>query len=149
MMATRRRLPFRITLLLTVVLITTVLNAVRFGTAIAWRHTLGTYVGAPEVVYVALSGAFWTLAGLYLFWSFWRGGRRVPVVYLATSVVYAAWSWADRLVVQTSLRANWLFALVVTILLLVFVAIVVLDPHNQFFFGKETYERKPEESPTT
>jgi len=148
-MVRRRRLPFRITLLLTLVLIITVLSAVRLFTAIAWRTTLDLYLGSPEVIYIAVTGALWTLVGGFVFWSFWRGGRHVREVFLGVSIAYSAWAWADRLVVQEMPRANWLFALVVTILLLACVAAVVLDPRNLSYFRKETHERKPEEPTAT
>ncbi len=147
-MVTRRRLPFRITLLLTLVLITTVASAIRLLTAIAWRGTLGLYVWPPEIVYIGVTGAAWTLVGLFLFWSFWRGVRRIREIFLGASIAYAAWVWADRLLVQETPRANWAFDLVVTILLLAYVAAVVLDPRNLSYFRKETHERKPEEPRT-
>ena len=61
---------------------------------------------------------------------------------------YAAWGWADRLFVQVSQRPNWQFALAGTAVLLAYVAVVVLDPRNQSYFRKESYERTPKR-PTT
>lgn len=135
-------------MLLTLVLTITVLSAIRLFTALAWRATLNTYMGAQEVGYVAVSGAFWALAGLFVLWSFWRGGRWVRWIFLAAAATYAVWAWGDRMVVQYGPRANWPFSLIVTILLVGFVAAVVLDPRNQFYFGKESHERKPQEHTT-
>lgn len=139
----RRRLPFRITLLLTLVLIITVLSAVRLYTGIAWKSPLDVYLGSLEVTYIAVTGAFWMAAGGFVLWSFWRGGRRIREIFLGASAAYAAWAWADRLIVQPMPRANWLFALAATILLLAFVAAVVLDPRNLPYLRKESYDRKP------
>ena len=62
---------------------------------------------------------------------------------LTAGGLYAAWSWADRLFVQTEVRANWPFDLLVTVILLVFVSVVVLNPKNLNYFQRESYERKP------
>lgn len=147
-MSRRAGLPLRITLLLGLVLIVTVLSALRFVTAIGWRATLDPYVPDALVLYSALSGAFWALAGLFVLWAFHRRVRRLRWLMVGAAAAYAAWSWADRLLVQSSLRANWPFDLFVTLVLLAFVAAVVLDPRNQSYFRKGTYDRKPEEPRT-
>jgi hypothetical protein len=143
-MRTRFALPFRITLLLVLVLSITTLSAVRLFTAIAWRSTLASYVPASLVVYIGLSGAIWTLAGLFLLRSFWRGARHARLAFLVGAAAYATWAWADRLFVQVGPRANWGFALAATVVLLAFVAVVVLNPRTQIYFGRESHEPTPE-----
>ncbi len=138
------RLPLRITLLLGLVLIITVLSLVRLWTAIAWRSTLAAYTSPLLVVYIGLTGAIWSFMGGFVLWSFWRGARYTRPLILAASGAYAAWAWADRLLVQPGADANWLFALIGTILLLAFVAAVVLDPRKKPYFRKGSYDRKPE-----
>ena len=137
-------LPVRITLLLVLVLSITALSAVRLFTSIAWHSTLVSYVPPSLVVYIGLSGAFWTLAGLFIVWSFWRGARYSRLAFLAGATVYSAWAWADRLFVQVGPRANWRFALAATLILLAFVAFVVLNPRTQIYFGRESHEPTPE-----
>jgi hypothetical protein len=132
-------------LLLWLVLIITALNVVRLITAIAWRGPLASYMPVPGPVYVAVTGAIWALTGLFVLWSFWRGRYRTRWVLLIAAGSYAAWVWVDRLFVQAEPRADWLFTLLATILLLGYMAAVVLDPRNESYFRKETYERKPEE----
>ena len=141
----RRRigLPLRITLLLILVLITTVWSAVRLLTAIAWSGTLQTYESGPLVLYAAATGAFWTLAGGFILWSFWRGKRYTRLALLAAAGGYALWAWIDRLVIQPGAHANWRFALLTTAVLLIYTAAVALDPHNRIFFDRESYDRKP------
>ena len=145
-MARKSRLPLRITLLLWLVLIITVLNGVRLITAIAWRGVLASYMPVPGALYVGVTGALWTVTGFFVLWSFWRGAFRTRRVILIAAGCYTAWAWGDRLLVQAEPRANWLFSLLATILLLVYTAAVVLDDRNETYFRKETYERKPEES---
>ncbi len=140
----RRRAPLGITLLLGLVLIITVLSAVRLLTVLDWRGALASYLSIPLILYVGLSGAAWTLAGCFVLWCLWHRARYSRQIVLIAAALYAAWGWADRLLVQQGARANWLFALIGTILLLAFVAIVVMDPRNLPYFRKESYERKSE-----
>ena len=137
-----RKLPIRILLLLGLVFGTTCWQAIRFITSIAWRVTLETYEPYPGPIYIGITGTFWALTGLFLLWSIWRGRRWTRMAFVLASSLYAAWVWADRLFVQNQMRANWPFDLVLTIVLLVFTIIVVLDPRNKIYFERETYERE-------
>ncbi len=143
-MKDRPKLPFRITLLMALVLIVTVLSAVRLLTAFAWQRTLQTYVPAALVLYTGLSGAFWTLAGLASIWAFRRRVRYLRLVLLVSVGAYAAWAWIDRIFVQSSLRNDWPFDLLLTLVLLAFAAWVILDRRNQPYFRRESYDRQPE-----
>ena len=138
----RRKLPIRIILLLGLVFCVTSWQAIRFVTSITWSVTLETYEPYPGPIYIGITGTFWTLTGLFLLWSMWRGKRWTRMAFLLASSLYAAWVWADRLFVQNQMRANWPFDLVLTIVLLVFTIIVVLDPRNKIYFERETYERE-------
>ena len=120
-------------------LITTVLSAVRFFTAVGWHSTLQSYAGPVLDVYVAISGAIWTLVGGFVLWSVWRGTRYSRLVVLAAAAAYALWYWIDRLLIQPGAHANWRFDLLVTAALLVYTAAIVLDPHNRIFFTRERY----------
>jgi membrane associated rhomboid family serine protease len=131
-------------LLLGLVLIITILSAVRLYTALAWRSVLGSYLPTELVLYVALSGAIWTVVGSFVLWSLWRRARYTRPVLLVAAALYAAWGWADRLLVQPGEHTNWPFALIGTIILLAFVAVVALDPRNQLYFRKERHDRKSE-----
>jgi hypothetical protein len=137
-----RKLPIRILLLLGLVFGTTCWQVIRFITSIAWRVTLETYEPYPGPIYIGITGTFWALTGLFLLWSTWRGRRWTRMSFVLASSLYAAWVWADRLFVQNQIRANWPFDLVLTIVLLVFTIIVVLDPRNKIYFERETYERE-------
>ncbi len=147
-MKDRRRLPFRITLLMALVLIVTVLSAVRLLTAFAWQKTLEMYAPAGLVLYTGIAGAFWTLVGLGLFWAFRRRVRYLRLILLVSVGAYAAWAWIDRIFVQSSLRNNWPFDLLLTLVLVAFAAWVILDRRNQPYFRRETYERQPENPKT-
>ncbi len=137
----RLKLPFRITLLLILVLITTVLSAIRAFTAIAWSGALGNYLPRLLDLYVAITGAIWSLVGGFVLWSIWRGARYSRLAVLLAAAVYAVWAWIDRLLIQPGLHPNWRFDLLVTAVLLVYTGAVALDPHNRIFFDRESHDR--------
>ena len=134
------KLPFRITLLLWLVLIITAWNIIRLITSITWHGILNTYAPRPGPIYIGVTGAIWTLAGLFVLLGFVRGAKWTRMVLVLASLGYAIWDWADKLFIQAQLRANWPFDLLTTIILLGFISAVVLDPHNRTYFEKETYE---------
>ena len=138
----RHKLPIHIILLLGLVFCLTSWQAIRFLTSIIWSVTLESYEPYPGPIYIGITGTFWTLTGLFLLWSMWRGKRWTRMAFLLASSLYAAWAWADRLFVQNQMRANWPFDLALTFVLLVFTIIVVLDPRNKIYFERETYERE-------
>jgi hypothetical protein len=122
--------------MLWLVLIITVWNLIRLVTSIAWHDTLKSYAPEPGPIFISFSGAIWTVIGLFLFWSFIRGYSWTRISILITSFVYAGWIWADRLFVQTQVRANWPFDFLVTLIVLCFMTAVILDPSNQIYFLK-------------
>ncbi len=136
----RLKLPFGITLLLILVLITTVLSAIRFVTAIAWGSALDNYVPAWLDAYVAITGAIWTLVGGSVLWSIWRGAGYSRLAVLVAAPVYAVWAWIDRLLIQPGPHPNWRFDLLVTAVLLIYTGAVALDPHNRIFFDRESHD---------
>ena len=139
---------FQVTLVLWLVLILTAWNIVRFATGLAWRDTLMTYAPHPGPIYIARTGALWALTGFFLLWCWWNRRSYTRAALLITAGLYTAWSWADRLFVQAEMRANWPFDLLVTVVLLVFVSVVVLNPKNLNYFQRESYERKPKNHPS-
>ncbi len=144
----RRKLPFSLTLLFLLILLLTVGQGIRFITSIAWRDTLELYAPNPGPLYIGATGVVWTLGGLFLMWSIWVGVRWNRIAILIASGLYAAWVWADRLFIQTQVRANWPFDLAVTIILLAFTVAVVLDPRNKIYFEREAYERESKNPPS-
>jgi len=138
----RRKPPFHIRLLFGLVVCVTGFQVVRFGTSISWFALIEKYEPYPGPIYVGISGAFWALTGLFLLWSLWYGKRWTRTAFLVSSGLYAGWVWADRLILQPQPRANWPFDLVITIVFLLFVTILILDPRNKIHLERENYERE-------
>jgi hypothetical protein len=135
--------PFGITILALFVLCLTAWNGLHLGVAISFWNTLRQYNAQPEPLYIAVTGGFWLLAGIPLFWGLWRGYSWARNVTLITAAIYMSWYWFDRLAIQPIPHSNWPFVLSVNILILVFTAIVLFNPQSTFFFKqRETHDRK-------
>jgi len=137
-----KRLPMRITLLLWLVFYLTCWQVVRLIGGIAWSKALNTYEASPGALYISASGAAWAGAGIFLLWSMWRGKRWTRTAFLAVTASYATWFWFDRLFVQIRPRANWPFAAAVTVVILLFTLVVILNPRYRNFFEREHYDRE-------
>src|SRR5262245_10139344 len=110
--------PLPVTLLAWLVLSFTAWHMIRFFTSLSWSQTLQTYALRPGPVYIGATGAIWALAGCLLLWSMRRRARWTRAVLLTLAGLYAAWVWADRLLVQSEQPANGPFATFATILIL-------------------------------
>jgi hypothetical protein len=147
-MNTRRRLPTRITLAMSLVLMTTAWNLIRALTAIFWRDPLAAYAFVPGPVYIGLTGAAFAILGLGVLWGLWRRTAWAPRAFLIGTWAYVAWNWTDRLLLQPQDSAGWPFAAVATALLLGWSTAVALDRRNQMYFGNEDHGRESENSPS-
>ncbi len=141
----QRKLPLRVTLWIVLVVILTAWQAVRLATGIAWSVRLNQFATFPGPIYISVIGAIWTATGVFLLWSRWKRQPWTRLAVLIAAALYAVWDWIDRLFIQSQIRANWPFALLTTIVLLVFTAWVILDPRNKSHFEREAYERESQE----
>jgi hypothetical protein len=128
--------PFRVTILLSLVLLLTIWNALRAWTAFSWRNVLTEFSGAP--LYIGISGLIWLGIGIWLLLSLWRQEAYARILLRASAASYTVWVWIERLLLQVP-RENRPFALVVNIVLLSF----VLFASN--YWKREAHERKSED----
>ena len=130
--------PFGVTLLAMLVLSLSALNLVRFGSALFQWNILEEFAPRPGPLYILLTGLLWTLIGFPLFLGLWRGmawARRATIPAVA---FYAIFYWFDRLYFQNrEAPNNWIFALIATIVWLIFATIVVTHPNIRMFFSVE------------
>lgn len=133
--------PFRVTLMLCLVLILTAWNAIRLWTAIAWRSTLTEFAARPTATVIAVSGAFWVIIGVILIWSIWQNKAWAAGLLLGASAGYTIWYWSERLIWQSP-HPNWLFAVIVNLVLFVFILFTLKS------LTREAHERKYENPPT-
>jgi hypothetical protein len=133
--------PISVTIILWLVLSLTAWSGLRLATAILWRGTLLEFASSPGPAYIAISGALWLLAGIGLLWGMWQAKAWIRSALLGTGAGFFVWYWCDRLLLQFP-RANWPFALAVTILLLILLSVCVFLPGTKTFFTKrEAHEQ--------
>jgi hypothetical protein len=129
------RRPIPVTLLAWSVLILTMFNAVRFGTTLAQWELIQSLMERPGPIYIAVTGLFWALGWLMVFFSLWLGKKRAGKVTLSITIVYCAYYWFDRLVYQTEIaRENLVFSLSVSIFFLISTAIILHLPGSRNYF---------------
>ena len=128
--------PFRVTLLLWLVLLFTSWNALRVWTAFSWRNVLNEFSGAP--LYIGVSGLIWMGIGIWLLLSLLQKKPSARILLIASASSYSVWIWIERLFLQIP-RGNWPFTLVINLILLFF----VLFTSN--YWKREAHERKSED----
>ena len=135
--------PFLVTMLAVSVLILTVYNAVRFGTALAQWDALKAWTPTPGALYIASTGLIWTLGLGSVTLALWLGRKWVRPTAALTLFLYLSYYWLDRLLFSAQPRANWQFVLGLTILYAVFAALALNLPGSQKFLSgkRENYDR--------
>jgi hypothetical protein len=128
--------PFRVTILLSLVLLLTIWNALRAWTAFSWRNVLTEFSGGP--LYIGVSGLIWLGIGIWLLLSLWRQAPFARILLITSAASYSVWVWIERLFFQVP-RENWPFALVTNLVVLSF----VLFASN--YWKREAHERKSED----
>jgi hypothetical protein len=136
--------PFLVTLVAILVLTITGLHLVRLIQTLSWWDFLSN-LPSISPVYLALTGLFWTLAGLPIFLGLWLGWPGVPKAARLLAVAYALYVWLDRLLVAEveNVMVNLPFAAGLTALLLFIVFWTFSRPTVKDFFG-ETNEQPRE-----
>jgi hypothetical protein len=135
--------PSPVTTLLWMVLCLTAWNTIRLGASIVDWDVLLEFAPHPGPLYITLSAAFWTLAGLALWTALRRQSLRARSAAAAFAIGYTAWWWMDRLLLQAP-RPNGLFAAVASVLLLMFSTFLLYHPHTkEYFRQRERHEQTP------
>ena len=129
--------PFRVTLLLWLVLFLTAWNALRLWTAISWFNVLNEYSASPNPAITAFSGAFWVAIGIILIWGIWQRKPWTVKLLLGATAGYTVWYWSERLFWQSP-HPNWPFAVIVNLALIIFILFTTRP------LTREAHERKIE-----
>ncbi len=131
------KLPFRVTLLIWLVLSLTAWNALRLWTSLAWRNALLEFSTRPNPMVITASSLMGIITGLILIWGIWQNKNWTVKLLLGAAVGYSVWYWTERLIWQQP-RPNWLFAVIVNLVLFAFVLFCSRS------LTREAYERKPQ-----
>jgi hypothetical protein len=129
--------PFRVTLLLLLVLILTIWNLIRVWTSLAWSEVLNEFSSQPSSIIITVSGAIWMFAGIFTLWSIWQKKAWMAKLILGAAAGYIVWYWSERLIWQRP-HPNWPFAVIVNLVLLGFILFTTKS------LSREAYEQKNE-----
>jgi hypothetical protein len=134
--STRR--PLGVTILILVVLIFTSLNTLRLVTVIRTRDFLLDASLDVPVMYLLITGMFWTGFGLPLLYGLWTRRNWIPTTIMAAVVLYCCYYWFDRLLMAESsvIENRWPFALALTILTLSLTILTLTHAKAKEFFTK-------------
>jgi hypothetical protein len=116
------------------VLTTAAWNILRVWSSVELAGALRKYISWPGPWYIGLTGAVFAIGGFAVTWAIWRRKPWAPKALLGGAIAYAGWSWLDRLLIQPVLDTGWQFSLLMTTVLLAFIALVALDPRNRYYF---------------
>jgi len=133
--------PTTLTYLALFFLVMALWNGLRFIEVAVFHSVLDEYKIREGSLYLGITGGFWCITGLVIFWGLWS--RRVWAWYasFASVIGYGVWFWFDRLVFRIP-NVNWSFAMMVTVPFVLIPIIVLLTPGIRRSFKKEMYERK-------
>jgi len=109
--------PWSVTLLALVVLSIATLNLVRCWQAFAQWSFLSEILPISPL-YLALSGLFWGIMGLPLFWGMWKGIQWAHRIAQYAALAYSVYYWVDRLLVKADVaNENLPFTIVANLLI--------------------------------
>lgn len=138
--------PFRVTLLLWLVLSLSAWGAVRLFATFRWWRVLDEFGARLSPLYLSITGAGWIAVGGVLLWSLFRGKSWARLAVPLAIFLWVLEYWVERIFFESS-RANFFFALMICILLCI---VTFFSAFNQktkrFFIKSEAYERQNEHS---
>jgi hypothetical protein len=121
-------------------------GAVRLFAALRWWDVLNEFKASLSPLYLTITGAGWSFVGVVLLWSIWSGKTWARVAILASILLWLAAYWVERLFFQAP-RANLLFTLMLSALLLAVTFAIILNRRTKFFFTRsEEHEQSNEYS---
>jgi hypothetical protein len=134
--STPRKKPFGVTLLLWMVLILITWGGVRFHATLRWWNVVEEFDSSLSPLYLSVTGAGWSVVGCVLLWSILTSKEKSPQAVLTSIMVWLIEYWAERMFFQTA-RANLVFALVSSAIMVIIVVVSALHKSTREFFKKK------------
>lgn len=129
--------PFRVTLLSVGVLTLTSLFLLRLVESVRQWQFLNSLPGVSPI-YLALTGLFWVLIGLPLFWGLWHGSARAARCAPGFTLAFALYYWFDKIFLAnraTSLT-NWPVIAMLTVIGLAYMFWALNAPMSRNYFAR-------------
>ena len=133
--------PFSVTLLLWLVLSLSAWGAVRLFGALRWWNVLNEFGARLSPLYLSITGVAWIIAGLVLLWALFNGKMWARLAIPLSVLLWITEYWVERLFFESA-RANFFFALIASMLLLVVTFISAFNERTRrFFIRSEDHEQ--------
>jgi hypothetical protein len=140
--------PFGVTLFLWMVLSLSGWGLLRFFAALRWWDVLTRYQSHLSPLYLAITGASWTVVGAVLLWSIWVGKSwarpAIPIAVCLWLTLY----WIERLFFEAP-RANLPFMIAVNVFILTVTLICTFNRKTKLFLTRSEEHEQPEKHPVS
>jgi len=126
------------------VLILSAWGVIRFVAALHAWDVLNEFDAGLSPLYLSITGAGWAVAGGVLLWSMFTGKKWTRLAILTSISVWLIEYWLERVFYQLP-RANLMFAVVGSIVILGITLICTFHTSTRnFFIRSEEYEQQNE-----
>jgi len=129
----KTRRPTSIRILSLIILGLILWNGFRLTQAIYFSPILNEYRAQPGSLYLAISGGFWFIFGLFIAWGLWWKKTWAWYTSIFSIIGYSIWYWLDRLVLQKP-HSNLPFALILTFVFTVLCYGMLLNRKSMRFY---------------
>lgn len=140
--------PFGVTLLLWMVLTLSAWGAVRLFAALRWWDVLTEFNSRLSPLYLSITGAGWVVAGGVLISGMWMVKTWARPATLTSILLWLIEYWIERIYFQSA-RANLLFALTGSIVMITVVLAATLQRNTKLFFNGSEEHEQPDETPNS
>jgi hypothetical protein len=121
---------------------------VRLIAALRWWNVLNEFEARLSPWYLSITGAGWIVIGAVLLWGLFSGRLWTIWAILASISLWIVQYWIERLFFESP-RANFPFALLLTVLLFILTLVSALSRKTkEFFIGSEDHEQPNQYSDT-
>jgi hypothetical protein len=134
--------PFRVTILVIMVLTIAVIHLIRLVQAIHQWGFLSTWPGVSPL-YIALTGFIWAVVGLPLAWGLWCGKPRALRASQIIIPAFLLYAWIDRIFIANPMvtmqrDSSWYFAAWATLVFLAFFLWIIFSTKTTAFFRRDS-----------
>lgn len=133
MTSTNSRRPTELKLLSLLIAWLVLLNFLRFGQPLVFRQTLVHYPLKVSPLYLAISGAVWTITFSTLLWACWTRKPWAWGTMVGASSCYVVWALIDRFALQNS-HGNELFFGITTLIVIIVVFILLFSRNMKDYY---------------
>ena len=134
--------PFRVTLLVWLVLSLSAWGAVRLVGALRWWNVLNEFGARLSPFYLSTTGVGWIILGAVLLWSLFSGKSWARLAIPTAIVIWVLEYWIERMFFELP-RANVVFAFIASSLLFIVTFALAFNQKTKRFFNRSEEHEQP------